>query len=112
MKSVLLIAALVTVEVDGTRSSVSYDGGLTPGGLARNLELMDVKAKELRAIAISHGHADHHGGLEGLFSRYGRPKLPLVIHAEAWRERKIVFPRKRDPHAPAQQGIWNKKGSR
>jgi 7,8-dihydropterin-6-yl-methyl-4-(beta-D-ribofuranosyl)aminobenzene 5'-phosphate synthase len=43
-------------------------------------------------LVISHGHADHHGGLEALFKRHGRARLPLVIHPEAWRERKLVFP--------------------
>jgi 7,8-dihydropterin-6-yl-methyl-4-(beta-D-ribofuranosyl)aminobenzene 5'-phosphate synthase len=54
--------------------------------------VLGIPVKDLRAIVISHGHADHHGGLEGLFARYGRPRLPLVIHPEAWRERKVVFP--------------------
>ena len=85
-------SALVTVEADGRRSSVLYDGGLTPDGLARNLDVLGVPVKELRAIVISHGHADHHGGLESLFARYGRCRLPLVIHPDAWRERKVVFP--------------------
>jgi 7,8-dihydropterin-6-yl-methyl-4-(beta-D-ribofuranosyl)aminobenzene 5'-phosphate synthase len=84
-------SALVTVESDGRRSSVLYDAGLTPDGLARNLDVLGVPVKDLRAIVISHGHADHHGGLEGLFARYGRCRLPLVIHPEAWSERKVVF---------------------
>jgi 7,8-dihydropterin-6-yl-methyl-4-(beta-D-ribofuranosyl)aminobenzene 5'-phosphate synthase len=85
-------SALITVKRDGQRSSALYDAGLTPDGLVRNLDVLDVRVQELRAIVISHGHADHHGGLEGLFARYGRCRLPLVIHPEAWRERKIVLP--------------------
>jgi 7,8-dihydropterin-6-yl-methyl-4-(beta-D-ribofuranosyl)aminobenzene 5'-phosphate synthase len=85
-------AALVTVERGGTRSSLLYDAGMTPVALGRNLDVLEVRVKDLRAIVISHGHADHHGGLEGLFRRYGRGGLPLVIHPDAWRERRLVFP--------------------
>ena len=85
-------SALITVEARGQRSSVLYDGGLTPRGLAQNLDVLQVAATELRAIVISHGHVDHHGGLEGLFARYGPWRLPLLIHPGAWRERKLSFP--------------------
>jgi 7,8-dihydropterin-6-yl-methyl-4-(beta-D-ribofuranosyl)aminobenzene 5'-phosphate synthase len=85
-------SALVTVESGGSRSSVLYDGGMTPRGLANNLEVMEVDPTGLRAIAISHGHVDHHGGLEGLAARPGRRRLPLLLHLGAWRERKITFP--------------------
>src|ERR1044072_784786 len=85
-------SALITVESRGRRSSVLYDGGLTPAALARNLDVLQVPVRDLRALVVSHGHADHHGGLAALFQRPGRRGLPLVIHPEAWRDRKLVFP--------------------
>jgi 7,8-dihydropterin-6-yl-methyl-4-(beta-D-ribofuranosyl)aminobenzene 5'-phosphate synthase len=94
-------SALVTVRSGTDRSSILYDAGLTPDALARNLAVLEVPVKHLRAIVISHGHADHHGGLEGLFRRHSAARLPLVIHPEAWRERKVVFPTGTEVRLPA-----------
>jgi 7,8-dihydropterin-6-yl-methyl-4-(beta-D-ribofuranosyl)aminobenzene 5'-phosphate synthase len=93
-------SALVTVESCGRRSSLLYDGGHTPTTLARNLDVLQVPVRDLRALVVSHGHADHHGGLEALFQRHGRQRLPLVIHPEAWKERKIVFPNGNEVRLP------------
>jgi 7,8-dihydropterin-6-yl-methyl-4-(beta-D-ribofuranosyl)aminobenzene 5'-phosphate synthase len=85
-------SALVSVELDGARRTVLYDAGLTPQAVSGNLDVLQVPVGDLRAIVISHGHADHHGGLEGLIRRRGRSHLPLVIHPDAWRERRVAFP--------------------
>jgi len=85
-------ALLLTVHNAGRHESVLYDAGLGRSTLLHNLDVLGVRAQELRAVVLSHGHADHHGGLEGLFQRIARRKMPLVLHPDVWRERRIVFP--------------------
>ncbi|MGZ3624401.1 MAG: MBL fold metallo-hydrolase [Ktedonobacteraceae bacterium] len=83
---------LLTVVREGRSESVLYDAGLGRKTVLHNMDVLDIKATDLRAVILSHGHADHHGGLEGLFQRIGRPRMPLVLHPDVWRERRVVFP--------------------
>lgn len=81
----------VAVHRDGNTDKILYDAGLSRDGTIHNLDVLGLDPKDYRAVVLSHGHADHHGGLEGLYGRV-RESMPLVIHPHAWRERKVVFP--------------------
>jgi 7,8-dihydropterin-6-yl-methyl-4-(beta-D-ribofuranosyl)aminobenzene 5'-phosphate synthase len=93
-------ALLLTVQRDGKGSSILYDAGLGRDTVQHNMDVLGLSARDLRAVALSHGHADHHGGLEGMFRRIGRRGMPLVLHPDVWRERKIVFPTGIEVHMP------------
>ena len=62
--------------------------------------VLGIDLKHVEAMVLSHGHADHHGGLEGMLRRIGRKKLPFILHPDAWRDRKIVFPTGTEIHMP------------
>jgi 7,8-dihydropterin-6-yl-methyl-4-(beta-D-ribofuranosyl)aminobenzene 5'-phosphate synthase len=85
-------ALLLTVQRDDRSESLLYDAGLGRKTVLHNMDVLDVQMSDLRAVVLSHGHADHHGGLEGLIQRMGRRKMPLVLHPHAWRQRRIIFP--------------------
>ena len=43
-----------------------------------NMDVVEVGPSDLRAIVLSHGHADHTNGLMGLLERLGERRMPLV----------------------------------
>lgn len=83
---------LLTIFRNGHEDSLLYDAGLGRDTVVHNLDVLGIRINELRAVVLSHGHADHHGGLEGIYQRVGRQRLPLVLHPDAFRKRKVVFP--------------------
>ncbi len=85
-------AALVTVSSGNTSESLLFDAGLSKTGLIHNMDVLEVKPKELHTIVLSHGHADHTRGLMGMVERLGKRKMPLLLHPDAFLERKVIFP--------------------
>jgi 7,8-dihydropterin-6-yl-methyl-4-(beta-D-ribofuranosyl)aminobenzene 5'-phosphate synthase len=94
------LSLLLTIERDGRSTSLIYDAGLGRGTAIHNMDVLQVRLPDLRAVVMSHGHSDHHGGLEGMIRRVGARRMPLVIHPEAWRDRKVVFPTGAELHLP------------
>ena len=93
-------ALLVQTWVGDEAHSVIYDAGLSPGTFLWNCDVLGITPTEPEAILLSHGHADHHGGLEGVFRRYGRARLPVVLHPDARLDRRVVLPSGTALHLP------------
>lgn len=72
------------IEVGDRR--VLFDTGQSGTTLLHNLKLLDVDPVTIDAVAISHGHYDHTGGLPALVELL-RPRIPLYAHSDLGRER-------------------------
>jgi 7,8-dihydropterin-6-yl-methyl-4-(beta-D-ribofuranosyl)aminobenzene 5'-phosphate synthase len=65
---------------------VLFDTGQSSTVLLHNLELLGVDPATVDALAISHAHYDHTGGLPALLERV-RPGTPLYANPDLFRER-------------------------
>lgn len=85
-------SVVIDVRRGETRARVLFDTGASRKGILQNMDVLELRAKEIRAIVLSHGHADHAMGLPGLIDRLGTRGLPLVLHPDAFLERKLILP--------------------
>ena len=75
------VAFLIETE-DGC---VLFDTGQSGTVLLHNLDLLGIEPEAINALAISHAHYDHSGGLPALLDRVDR--IPLYAHPDLFRER-------------------------
>lgn len=85
-------SALLTVRRDGREHTVLFDTGVSPDGVVENARRLDVGLKEIEAVVLSHGHADHTTGLDGVQRALGRSGLPMLIHPAFWSRRRLAIP--------------------
>jgi 7,8-dihydropterin-6-yl-methyl-4-(beta-D-ribofuranosyl)aminobenzene 5'-phosphate synthase len=72
------------IETGGER--VLFDTGQSGTVLLHNLKLLGIDPSSIDALAISHAHYDHTGGLPALLGQL-RPGIPLHANADLFRER-------------------------
>jgi 7,8-dihydropterin-6-yl-methyl-4-(beta-D-ribofuranosyl)aminobenzene 5'-phosphate synthase len=85
-------SALVTVRSASKSSTLLFDTGASPDGLAVNAERLGVDVGGLQGVVLSHGHFDHSGGFDGLARLRGRSGLPLTLHPAVWTRRRLALP--------------------
>ena len=85
-------SALIRVTQGQKTATVLFDTGVTRQGILHNIDALEINLHDVQAIILSHGHADHAMGLPGLVERLGSRHLPLVLHPDAYLERRLVLP--------------------
>lgn len=85
-------SVLLNVKRGEKRGTLLFDTGVSPEGLLHNIDVMQIKLADVQGIVLSHGHPDHALGLPGVVDRLGKRNLPLVLHPDAYLERKLQLP--------------------
>ncbi len=85
-------SALIHVKQGEQQGTVLFDTGVSRDGILYHLDALEIPIGGIQAVILSHGHPDHAMGLRGLIDRLGTRNVPLVLHPDAYLERKLVLP--------------------
>jgi 7,8-dihydropterin-6-yl-methyl-4-(beta-D-ribofuranosyl)aminobenzene 5'-phosphate synthase len=78
------LAHVVEAARGATTTRVAFDFGQTDASLNHNIRELGLEPRSLDAIALSHGHRDHFGGLLGFLHAHRRfMRKDLVLYAGA-----------------------------
>lgn len=73
-------AVLVRLRIGDERHTLLFDAGTSGNVALHNARIIDLDWSEVEAIALSHGHFDHAGGLPLVLEQIGQRRLPIVVH--------------------------------
>ena len=94
------LAYYIETVVNGKAYKFMFDFGWDFQGVSRNLDLLNIDLRRVDALALSHGHLDHHGNLILLLQQNKgkfRKEIPLYVGEEAFARRWVNFDKKYAP---------------
>lgn len=95
-------SALVKTTAGGKTHTLLFDFGFSEDGAAQNVKTLGIDMTEVEAVALSHGHSDHTGGMNKMTALIGKKNIPFVVHPSVFKsprylkvseEFKINFPK-------------------
>ena len=95
-------SALVKTTALSETHTLLFDFGFSENGAAQNATALGVDMTEVEAVALSHGHSDHTGGMKKLTAMIGKNEIPFLVHPSVFKspryikfseELKIYFPK-------------------
>jgi 7,8-dihydropterin-6-yl-methyl-4-(beta-D-ribofuranosyl)aminobenzene 5'-phosphate synthase len=79
----------VSFAIETPEGKVLFDTGQSGDVLVHNAAILNIPLEQFDALAISHAHYDHTGGLER-FLAFARPGIPLYANSDLFQERFSV----------------------
>lgn len=84
-------SALVKTSSDSGARTMLLDFGFSHDVVVRNAEALGVDFNEVEALALSHGHVDHQGGLFGIADAIEKKGLELIVHPVVFRQNRYRY---------------------
>ncbi len=69
----------VLIKTDEADESILWDAGVTKHTLIENMRRMELDVKQIKKIALSHGHSDHYAAMTALLS-----EMDLLPESKEW----------------------------
>jgi len=85
------LSLVIKVCADSEEHTVIMDAGISAVCLLHNAIVFGIDFGQVESAVLSHGHVDHFGGLTAFLEAAGKG-IPLVLHPDAFLERRLNVP--------------------
>jgi len=86
------LSCLLKVCASSEEHVVLMDASVSATCLFHNADVLKVDLSKVESVVLSHGHFDHFGALAEFLSRATK-RIPLILHPDAFLERRLNVPR-------------------
>ncbi|MCW4022777.1 MAG: MBL fold metallo-hydrolase [archaeon] len=93
------LSIYVTATIDNNNVTVLMDTGSSPQKLLQNIKELKINLEDVDAIALSHGHYDHTGGLIAVLKQINK-QVPVIGHPTVFSPKLSMMPHLRLVGAP------------